>query len=87
MDLLKINGCKPIGIDLDQYKVDFAKKRHCDVYNSSVENVDEIIQNISDRKGVDGVIIAAATKSNAPIEKAVEYCRKKGLILLPLLKY
>ena len=81
MDLLKINGCRPIGIDLDQYKVDIAKKRHSEVYNSSIENVDEIIQNISDRKGVDGVIITAATKSNAPIEKAVEYCRKKGRIV------
>ena len=47
MDLLKINGCNPIGIDLDQHKVDIAKKRHPHVYNSSKENVDAIIQEIT----------------------------------------
>ena len=81
MDLLKINGCSPIGIDLDQHKVDIAKKRHTHVFNSSKENVDAIIQEITNSNGVDGVIITAATKSNGPIENAVEYCRKKGRIV------
>ncbi|RAP34013.1 dehydrogenase [Candidatus Marinamargulisbacteria bacterium SCGC AG-410-N11] len=81
MDLLKINGCIPIGIDLDQYKVDIAKKRHHHVFNSSKENINAIIHEITNSKGVDGVIITAATKSNGPIENSVEYCRKKGRIV------
>lgn len=81
MDLLKINGCTAIGIDLDQHKIEIAKNRHSHAYNLTQENVDAIIQDITNHRGVDGVIITAATKSNDPIEKAVEYCRKKGRIV------
>jgi predicted dehydrogenase/threonine dehydrogenase-like Zn-dependent dehydrogenase len=81
MDLLKINGCTAIGIDLDQHKIEIAKNKHSHAYNSTQENVDAIIQDITNYRGVDGVIITAATKSNDPIEKAVEYSRKKGRIV------
>ena len=41
----------------------------------------QLFKKLQDRIGVDAVIITAATKSNVPIENAIEYCRKKVELL------
>ncbi len=82
LDLLKANGCEAIGIDIDQSKVDVAKKNGYKVLNPT-KGEDPIfyINQLTEEIGVDGVIITAATNSNAPIEQAAQMVRRKGRII------
>lgn len=81
--LLLANGCKVIGIDFDQQKVDYAKAKGIIAINPSkgddpVQFVEEFTNNI----GADGVIITASTKSNEVIHQSCEMSRKRGRIIL-----
>ncbi len=81
--LLIANGCKVIGLDFDQSKVDLAKSWGVDAYNtSSGTNPVNIAMEITSNTGVDGVIITASTKSDDVISQAANMCRKRGRIIL-----
>ena len=81
--LLKANGCRVIGIDFDQQKVDWACSKGVLAINPAngidpVKYVEEQTGNI----GADGVIITASTKSDDVIHQACEMSRKRGRIIL-----
>ena len=83
MQLLKFNGCKVIGVDYDQHKVDLAHSMGIDAINpakgqDSVKYVEEQTNGV----GADGVIITASTKSDDVIHQACEMSRKRGRIVL-----
>jgi predicted dehydrogenase/threonine dehydrogenase-like Zn-dependent dehydrogenase len=82
-ELLKANGCKVIGFDFDQQKVDLANEKGITAFNPAkgldpVKYIDEITNSV----GADGVIITASSKSNDIIHQAAEMSRKKGRIVL-----
>ncbi len=81
--LLKANGCKVIGLDFDAKKLKLARKFGIETINLG-ENIDVVKTSnfLTNGKGVDGVIISAATKSNDPIHKAALMCRQRGRIIL-----
>ena len=81
--ILKANGCKVAGIDLDQRRVDAALSLGMDrgLNPSRDEVVDEVIR-FSGGYGVDSVIIAASTESSEVINQAMEMCRKKGRVVI-----
>ena len=82
MEFLKANGCEAIGVDIDQGKVDLAKKNGFKARNpANGEDPISFVANYTDELGVDGVIITAATKSNQPLEQAAEITRRKGRIV------
>lgn len=82
MELLKANGCEAIGVDIDQGKVELAKKNGFIALNpANGEDPISFVANHTDEIGVDGVIITAATKSNGPLEQAAEITRRKGRIV------
>jgi predicted dehydrogenase/threonine dehydrogenase-like Zn-dependent dehydrogenase len=70
--MLKAQGCRVFGTDLDPAKRDLAM-------NLGADGVDAASPAIRD---VDAVLITAATESNQPIEFAAEACRAKGRIVL-----
>lgn len=81
--LLRANGCKVIGIDFDQSKLDMAKQWGIETINPGkgddpVKTVLELTDNI----GADGVIITASTKTNDVIAQAAQMSRKRGRIIL-----
>ncbi|GGG11446.1 oxidoreductase [Dokdonia pacifica] len=81
--LLRANGCKVIGIDFDQSKLDLAKQWGIETINPGkgddpVKTVLELTDNI----GADGVIITASTKTNDVIAQAAQMSRKRGRIIL-----
>lgn len=81
--LLLANGCKVIGFDFDQTKVDLAKSWGIDAYNTSNDvNAVNIALDNSNGIGVDGVLITASTKKNEVISQAANMCRKRGRIVL-----
>ncbi len=82
MEFLKANGCEAIGVDIDQGKVELARKNGFKALNpANGEDPISFVANLTNDIGVDGVIITAATKSNGPLEQAAEITRRKGRIV------
>ena len=81
--LLKANGCRVIGFDFDQSKVDLATSFGIYAVNPG-QGVDQVkyVQVLTDNVGADGVIITASNKSNEIISQAAKMSRKRGRIVL-----
>lgn len=82
-ELLKANGCKVIGVDFDQQKVDIAKNKGLYAINpkngiDSVKYVEEITGGV----GADGVLITASAKGDEVIHQACLMSRKRGRVVL-----
>jgi len=81
VQLLKANGCSVLAIDVDQDKLDLAKKLGADTIAVS-QNTISVAETFSNGNGVDGVIITAASKSNKIINDAGEISRMKGRVIM-----
>lgn len=81
--LLKANGCRVIGVDLDQDRVRLATELGMDVgiSNESASDVEQV-NRLTGGIGADGVIITAATPADAVISTAFKMCRRKGRVVL-----
>lgn len=83
VQLLRAQGCAVIGIDIDSKKCELAKQFGAEVADLSLgHDPVAIAENFARGKGVDAVIITAATKSNEPMHQAAAMCRKRGRIVL-----
>ena len=81
--LLIANGCKVIGVDFDQQKVDLASKKGILAINpSNGNNPIQFVEETTNGIGADGVIITASSKSDDIIHEACEMSRKRGRIIL-----
>ncbi len=81
--LLKANGCRVIGFDFDNVKVELARKLGIDSVNPSV-GIDQVgyVLNATGSIGADAVIITASNKSNDIISQSARMSRKRGRIIL-----
>ena len=83
VQLLRAHGCRVLGIDFDQEKLELARRFGAEVVNLAVgEDPVTRAQIFSRGRGVDAVIITASTKSNEPVHQAALMCRKRGRIVL-----
>jgi predicted dehydrogenase/threonine dehydrogenase-like Zn-dependent dehydrogenase len=82
VQLLKANGCKVIGLDVSPDWFELAKKLGCDECVASNKNSIRKVDGFTRGYGTDAVIIAAATKSNEPIELALQFARKKSKVIV-----
>lgn len=83
VQLLKANGCRVIGIDVDPLKLNLAKQFGAEVIDvSSGQNPVEAAMNYSRGRGVDAVIITASSQSNDLVHQAALMSRKRGRIIL-----
>jgi len=81
--LLRINGCRVLVMDYDSSRLKLAEHYGAETYNLSKDKDPlESARVFSKGLGVDGVIIAASTKSNEPISHAAQMSRKRGRIIL-----
>ncbi|HYF03944.1 MAG TPA: bi-domain-containing oxidoreductase [Patescibacteria group bacterium] len=82
VQLLKANGCRVIGLDINENNFEIAKKLGCDI--CAVSNFDSIktVESFTKGYGTDAVLITAATKSNEPLELSLQYARKKSKIVI-----
>lgn len=81
--LLKANGCKVIGIDLDRERVRLAQQFGMDAAVLPEDGPDGAqVARLTDGVGADGVIITAASASDAIVSAAFRMCRKKGRVVL-----
>ncbi|MDC0586992.1 bi-domain-containing oxidoreductase [Gammaproteobacteria bacterium] len=83
IQLLKANGCKVIGIDIDRERLNLAMNLGIDVAvdPNSEDHLDQVAR-LTDGFGADGVIITAASSSDQIISSAFKLCRKKGRVVI-----
>ncbi len=81
--LLQANGCKVIAYDLDEGKVNIAKKLGIEAFTSDkrTDPVDYVIS-ATGNDGADRVLITASAKTNQIISDAARMSRKRGHIVL-----
>ncbi|THB73095.1 MAG: dehydrogenase, partial [Gammaproteobacteria bacterium] len=83
VQLLRAQGCRVLGIDMDPEKCELAKSFGAEVVDlSKGDDPIAAANSFSRGRGVDGVVITAATKSNEPMSQAATMCRKRGRIVL-----
>lgn len=83
LQLLMANGCRVIGIEKDQERIEKALNVGLDcAVNPEKEDPVKKALLFSNGYGLDSVIITAATSSYAPLEQAFHMCRKKGKVVL-----
>lgn len=81
--ILRANGCRVLGIDFNETRLAAGRALGFETFNA----IDELAllekaTEFSRGRGVDGVIIAAATDSNVPLQQSAKMCRKKGRVVL-----
>lgn len=83
VQLLRANGCRVLGIDLDPKKLEMAKQFGAEVVDLSKRQDPVATAELFSRgRGVDAVIVTAATKSSEPMHQAALMCRKRARIVL-----
>ena len=81
VQLLRANGCRVFGIDLDSQKIELAKQFGADGGCAPDDDARRRVMEWSRGRGADAVLITAATSSNAPVELAGEISRQKGRVV------
>lgn len=82
-ELLKANGCRVIGFDFDQQKVELALTKGINAFNpTGGTDPVKFVHTMTDGTGADGIIITASNKSDEIIHQAAEMCRQRGRIIL-----
>jgi predicted dehydrogenase/threonine dehydrogenase-like Zn-dependent dehydrogenase len=83
VQLLRAHGCRVLGLDFDPHKLELARRFGAEVLDlRSGTDPLPAAQTFSRGRGVDAVLITAATHSNEPVHQAALMCRKRGRIVL-----
>src|SRR5688572_17328506 len=81
--LLRANGCRVIGVDLDRARIALAISQGMNVGIQSDDAADvEQVARLTGGAGADGVIITAAGPSDGIVSTAFRMCRKKARVVL-----
>jgi predicted dehydrogenase len=80
--LLAANGCKVIGVDVDESKLNLAEKWGIIPFNPKNGDVVKFVEEQTNGVGADGVIITASAKTDEIISQAAKMSRKRGRIIL-----
>ncbi|MDQ3134764.1 MAG: bi-domain-containing oxidoreductase, partial [Acidobacteriota bacterium] len=81
VQLLRANGCRVFGLDLDESKIALAKLHGAEDGSVPDGEARRRVLEWSRGRGADAVLVTAATESNQPIELAGEISRLKGRIV------
>ena len=82
-EILIANGCKVIGYDIDDSKIEIAKNKGIIAFNPlNGNNPIDFEKNYTNNIGADAVIITASNKTNEIISQSAKMSRKRGRIVL-----
>jgi len=81
-DLLRINGCRVIGIEPDEAKRQLAQRKGITALDPYAGNPAKAVLALTNGVGTDGVVIATSTQSNQVLAQAAQMSRKRGRIVL-----
>jgi predicted dehydrogenase/threonine dehydrogenase-like Zn-dependent dehydrogenase len=79
--LLRANGCRVFGVDLDPSRVELAKSLGMDDGCVAGADVKRAVLKWSRGRGADAVLLTAATQSDEPVELAGEISRLRGRVV------
>jgi predicted dehydrogenase len=83
VQLLRAQGCRVLGIDHDPARLAIARQFGAATVDlSRGEDPLSAAASFSRGRGIDAVLIAAATTSNEPVSQAARMCRQRGRIVL-----
>ncbi|MFQ5629624.1 MAG: bi-domain-containing oxidoreductase, partial [bacterium] len=82
VQLLKANGCRVIGLDVSRSHFELAEQLGCDKCEVSDSDAQKTVESFTRGYGADAVVITAGTKSNQPMELALEIARKKAKVVV-----
>jgi len=82
-ELLRLNGCRVIGVDLDEQKLKIAASKGIIPCNPRQgDDPVKFVESTTNGVGADGVIITASAKTDEIISQAARMSRKRGRIVL-----
>lgn len=83
VQLLRANGCRVIGVDLDRSRIALAARYGMN-WGVHPDDADDVLQvaRLTGGTGADGVIVTAASPSDAIVSAAFSMCRKKARVVL-----
>ena len=81
VQLLNAHGCRVFGVDLDEQRIDLAKRLGADGGCAPDADAKKRVIEWSRGRGADAVLITASTSSNEPVELAGEISRAKGRVI------
>ena len=83
VQILNANGCKVIGIDYDEERLDLAKSFGAKTINLNDEKSPiQQVKNLTNNHGADGILVSTATNSDDPLKNSANMSRKLGRIIL-----
>lgn len=83
VQLLRAHGCRVLGIDFDASRLALARRFGAETVDLSAgEDPVAAAERFSRGRGVDAVLVTAATKSSEPMHQAARMCRQRGRIVL-----
>ena len=82
VQLLQSSGCRVVGIDVNPQRLALANSWGAHTINAGDADPVNAALAFSRGRGVDGVIVTAATASSEPMHQAAQMCRKRGRIVL-----
>jgi len=80
--LVRLQGGVVIGIDLRPDRLDLARRLGADHALLADASLRESVGGLTDGRGVDCVIVAAAARSSAPARQALDICRDRGRLVI-----
>jgi predicted dehydrogenase/threonine dehydrogenase-like Zn-dependent dehydrogenase len=81
VQLLKAAGCRVLGMDLQQTRVDLAIKSAAEAACASPEEFRDVCWQKTGGAGVDSVLITAETPSSQPVNLAAEIARDRAIVV------
>lgn len=82
-ELLRLNGCRVVGVDLDEAKLELARSKGILTCNPAQgDDPVKFVQDLTGGIGADGVLITASNKKNEIVSQAARMARKRGKIVL-----
>ncbi len=83
VQMLRANGCRVIGVDLDRDRIALARQHGMNwgIHPDDGNDVAHIAR-LTGGAGADGVVITAASPSDAIVSTAFNMCRKKARVVL-----
>ncbi|MGD1923104.1 MAG: bi-domain-containing oxidoreductase [Paracoccaceae bacterium] len=83
VQMLRAQGCRVLGIDLDPARLDLARSFGAETVAAAERTeVLDAAKAFSRGRGMDAVLITAATTSNEPVTQAAQMSRQRGRIVL-----
>jgi len=83
VQLLRANGCRVIGIDINARRLELAQQFGAEVIHGvQCPDIAAKVSSLNNGRGADGVLITASAKTDEILSQSAKMCRKRGRVVL-----